>query len=59
MAPIPLPLQLMHTPISQSGSAFCPLVMDYCKEVGEKRGAVYATLIDEVNTAGVPGDVRQ
>lgn len=30
--------------------------MDYYKEEGEKRGAVYVTLIDEVNTAGVPRD---
>lgn len=28
--------------------------MDYCKEEGEERRAVYVTLIDEVNTAGVP-----
>lgn len=57
MAPWPpSPRKLMHTPIPQSGSVLCPLVMDYCKEEGEDRGAVYATLIDEVNTAGVPRD---
>lgn len=48
--------KLMHTPIPQSGSVLCPLVMDYCKEEGEERRAVYVALIDEVNTAGVPGD---
>lgn len=30
--------------------------MDYCREEGEEGRAVYVTLIDEVNTAGVPSD---
>lgn len=31
--PLP-PLKLRQTPIPQSGSVLCPLVMDYCKEDG-------------------------
>lgn len=30
--------------------------MDYCRKEGDNRGAVFVTLIDEVNTAGVPRD---
>lgn len=48
--PLP-PLKLRQTPKPQSGSVFCPLVMDYCKEDG---GAVCVTLVDEANSAGGP-----
>lgn len=51
-----IPPKLMHSPIPQSGSVLCPPVMDYYRKEGEKRGAVYVTLIDEVNTAGVSRD---
>ena len=46
----------MHTPIPQSGSVLCPLVMDYCNEEGEGRRGGCLCHIDEVNTAGGPGD---
>lgn len=51
--PPPTSSILIDAPAAQSGSLLCPLVMDYCKEEG---GAVCVTLIDEVSSAGVPGD---
>lgn len=49
--PLP-PLKLRQTPIPQSGSVLCPLVMDYCKEDGVGGGDVCVTLVDEANSAG-------
>lgn len=56
MAPTPLTPETDAYLNTTEWVSLCPLVMDYCKEEGEKRGAVYVTLIDEVNTAGVPRD---
>lgn len=57
---LPTPKRWMHTPMAQSGSVLCPLVMDYCKQEGKRSRregiAVYVTLIDEANAVGVQRD---